>query len=444
MKKLDWRQIALYAAFTGLAGVVYFWFALLIADKTGAIGWAILIAGATAAFAIVSYLTLRWFISSQTSSKFEEIGEKVGEVAERFAGGDQPVSHDELRSSIASAGELVVAIKRPIILILSFMMLMTVTLEIVALVNAGVMYLQTLRIEEQNKLFERQNRTQDSLFLTNSVAELDTLAETLIEVRKTLDLETSLSLDEDVIGEFVTAMSGGDGNMTAFRVEICGGENEPCANTTPFELAGEIGAKEELVVDAGNYEGVRQLYRLYKSHEAFGQFIVSNVGTLDSDIRNDLSLIETRFLKAGVICGVPNSNRIATLWSGVSGAGYAALEMWPIDSLADIEVGSRFDFSSQEARVNFFSFAASLGLLAEELGYEIDAITTTQDAADILAEGALALKMEINALQERCTATVKTLEDASQSLWLQRQAVVKALGRDEKRHRPPSPKEALE
>ena len=136
--------------------------------------------------------------------------------------------------------------------------------------------MQTVRIEEQTKLMAFQGRTQDALLLNSSLIEIDTLAQRVVEIQEQIDLGETLSLDPEVVSEFVSTISNSIGNMDNFLVSVCEIDGaSACEEYSVFEIADDIRENDVITIESSNEQRLSQHIILGKSLEALGIFPVS-------------------------------------------------------------------------------------------------------------------------------------------------------------------------
>ena len=80
----SWKSILIYAVASGLALAIFVWLGIMLQDRTGWIGWTVLIAGLSAACSIAIYLFARWFITTQIPKPLvdatAEISQKIDQI----------------------------------------------------------------------------------------------------------------------------------------------------------------------------------------------------------------------------------------------------------------------------------------------------------------------------------------------------------------------------
>ena len=227
MRKVDLSSGILYGLFTALSLALVFVFMRFLADRTGGISLAILIAGGAASGLIVAYMILRWYLSVWLG---REIPQRVGQVfnlsAQFFSDDAAPLLRRDIKTvveQIRTLGPDLWQYARSVVAVIAFM---AVTVELLALANAAVMYLQAQRIEEQNQLLEIQNRAQLAVFLNDVLSSVGTTNAILDDARRVRNvISEDLLSSFGVIDTFVTTATNGQVVMSDF-CRPCAPENQ--------------------------------------------------------------------------------------------------------------------------------------------------------------------------------------------------------------------------
>ena len=150
----------------------------LLEEKTGTIESAFLVVSATGGIAILFYLILRWGFSNWFGQQLSVQIRRISDLKNRYNQSDQaPLLRQDLGSVIADLTDIGPALWHYGRSILAVAVFMTVTVGLLALANAAVMYLQAKRLQEQNELLIVQNRAQQASFVSNSILTIGSVKE---------------------------------------------------------------------------------------------------------------------------------------------------------------------------------------------------------------------------------------------------------------------------
>lgn len=428
MSKINWPNTIAYGLFTALGLGLVIWFARFVSERTGAISWTLLIVGLTAATAILLYVFLRWMTGSLLDRARESLAPSLSAFGRRFeSGAGEPVTREDMRAVQRDLEALVPAALRLGGVALTTLLLMNLLLQFVTLATSAVMYLQARRIEEQNVLLGAQNRGLDAAFLSESLASAPNIANNLRTIEGSAEgIESGLLSPMGILDAFVADQAGL--RMEGFGFEPCPQQIAETCNALSFSDFSAMPVEEgRIVVTEANLEGIRGFHRLSRTIEAIGLAFFGSLTEPDASLNDGVAAGTQALADAITACGGDAEGRAIALWQGISGAGLAAAQMWPVDSAAEIELGDVFPFEDIRQRANFLGLGAGLGHLAQTTGLgELDT-SGPQDLAKVFESSLSAFEEDLTALLDRCKTVRGELLQASEVLTRERSRVVRGL-----------------
>ena len=410
MRRFDWGNGILYGSFTALALALVLAFMRFLADRTGGISLAILIAGGAASCAIAAYLVLRWYLSTWLG---REIGQRVEQVvtsSNRFFSDDAtPLLRRDVKDlvvQVKAVGPELWRYARSLLAVIAFM---AVTVELLALANAAVMYVQAQRIDEQNQLLEVQNRAQLAAFLNDVLSSVGTTNTILNEARRVRNVVAEDLLSPfDVLDEFATTLANGQVTTRDFRPEVCEGEPDDCDDLALQEFVSLVQDGPFLLTD-DNAAAVRGYARLARAAELILQPFTVDFGDETSSLNADVTAFGDAIANAVATCGSENlQNSAAEAWQGVSGVGFGATQMF--DSNVDIATAFVPGVTVDLLATDVLTVASGVGIIAQTLERNDDLMEGPRGASVLLADGIIRLRDELVALVERCDLYQQELE----------------------------------
>ena len=402
MWKIDWPNTLAYGAITGLTLILMCVFGNFLSERTEFISLTIIFIGASGASAIFLYLVIRWYLSNKLVPEiFDQIKGIATEIGKRSdSDGNDPILWHDLKTIHQPAKALVINILSQGRVILSVFVFMVVTLELLALANAAVMYLQAKRIQEQNKLFENQNRSQFGEMLVN-VINIEQIA-----TNRENDLHEILELIEFSLFWLNDLTDPTDGNESIddFKPMVC---SELCDYISPEELSemAKVGQFTVTKSNAASLKGYAELATVAKqtlekltASEVLAETLreTENDGQ-GSGLGQIADSIEKKIYFAAAICGKRYlGKQVVSLWRGIIYLGRAA---------------SMSSFDSFDPKVNniiridpwhFSYFNNSINEIAQSVGKDEISITGPNDAAGLFADVINSLKDGLEEIQDSC------------------------------------------
>ncbi len=337
-----------------------------------------------------------------------------------------PITRAEVHEIIGQARTAVPRTVSAITLFFTLSILLVLFGEIVLLTQAGMMYVQTRRIEEQNILLSRQSEVQTAQFLQESLTSVDQIGKSVEDVRRAVQ-----TLNEDFIAPFViipdtvneiSAATFGEGEV----IRVCF-EDDPCPYISAETFA-NLASTGEIVVTASNAGSLRGWYRFTDVLEAVG--LVFTASITNSDVANDdIRLAQDQLSNAIVTCGGTPEGKTVNRFSGLMGGFLAAIDMWPINGPEDIQPGQTLTFPKQVDRANFLGISAAVGLLAESEGSSIEMIGNASDAAALLASSLSMLELEFQELSTSCSSRLQGLSATAEALQNRTNSILETVAR---------------
>ena len=429
--RIDWTSTTLYAVFTALAFGILIVFVGFVEDKLGAISWTILITGLAGGVAIVLMLVLRWYSAQILDDATARVAAPLDRLRESFAGGsDAPVTRDELRTIRGDLLALWPELLRVARIGLSVMFLMALMVELIALATAAVAYLQAERLEQQNTLLKSQSSTQDAAFLSESLSSLDAIGRRLNSTQTLVsELEDDLLSPFDIIDRFVSETADGV-TMENMIADVCPSGEEPSCNDMAANAISElIDSDGNMRVTEENAAALRGYYRLSRAAEAVTHMFIASLGAMETTIQEDIDKGNRLLTDATVACGTDPEGSVRDLWDGVIGMGYAAIDMWPIDSPSQIVPGKVMHFPDMEGRANFLGFAAAIGVVDTTLNGEGSTVGGPEQAAIVFGQALESLRAGIRELAALCSNELDSLGEQMVLINQRRTDIVESLRR---------------
>lgn len=424
MWKTGWANAVLYGIFTALALALVFVFTSFLADRIDSVLLAILTVGGALSGAIVAYFALRWYLSTWLSREMmEQATRLVTTLGAKFSSDDAaPLYWRDVKDVARQVGVLGPDLWHYARSVLAIVAFMAVTVELLALANAAMMYVQAQRIQEQNQLLEIQNRAQLAAFLNDVLASIGTTNAVRDEVRRVRDVVVDdLVSNFDVIDPLVTERTEGRVVMRQYRPEVCEGEPDNCDDMALRDLVMLANAGSVLVTE-DNAAGVRGYARL----------------SIAAELVVDQAFIPTRDLSEAIAeavdtCSPGNRDLTQSLWRGIAGLGAGAGQMFGgIDTVAEIVPGVEIEVSDVNEEVGaapgVLLMAASLGLLAQTVGREDTQTMGPREASVVLATGLRRLREELESIVDRCQSYQEELEGTVFFLNEERSRVLDMIG----------------
>ena len=418
-----WKSIPFGLA-TALSLALVLWFAGFVAERSGSIAWAFLFVGLAGALALILYLVLRWLGSLWVERSLSSLAETGSDLQARLSRlGAAPVSGDDLKVAVADLRKLAPDALRLATLPLVAMMFMGVMVEITTLANAAIMYLQAKRLEEQNLLFSEQNAKLDYEFLREwaKVQEaLRTDLDNALNFGPQIDSEVLSNLS--IVPQFHTE-STGIAMDEGFVAALCPPSQETCG-PMPLQDLLDMTLAGAIIATADNAASLRGFWRLMKSTEQIG--IVLFVDGSD-DIRASIDRIGAIYSEASLSCKSSAALEAKSLWDGLSGTGYAALQAWG-GTEADIVPGYRHDLKSISERASFLGMAAGLGIIGQTLGAtDHPSSLTAEQASALISKGLVQLQTLTEELKAPCDASARSTIGAFEAMEAHRDEILRRI-----------------
>ena len=403
MRKLDWKNALLYGIFTAVALALVIAFAQFLAERTGAISLTLLIAGAIGGGAVLVYLIMRWFLSEWLSRRvLDRVSQAVDRITGKFdSDSDNPVRWRDIQGTVQDAKLFATDLwgyGRSVLAVLAFM---AVTVELLALANAAVMYLQAKRLQEQNELLDIQNRSHLAGFLNDSLSNVQIANDLVNDARNTIGLVSEdLISPFGILDEFVTRWSDGEVEMVHFEPVVCPSESDLCDSISVDALTKMIESGPIRVTEE-NVESVRAYARLSKAAEmSILPFTIEFES--EESLNARINAFGDAISSAAATCGTGELlSRTSNLWTGISGVGLGSTQMFTaagIDSTMEIVPGVEIPLSHADV----LAFASATGVITQSLG-EGDTLPAGPKAAAMLfARGVRSLKGDLESLVVTC------------------------------------------
>ena len=194
-----------------------------------------------------------------------------------------------------------------------------------------------------------------------------------------------------------------------------------------------IDADGNLRVTDKNAAALRGYHRLSRTAEVVTNVFAISLGTLETPIKEDIDKGSRLLTDAAVACGTDPEGSLRDLWDGVTGMGYAAIDMWPIDSPSQIVSGKVMHFPELEGRVNFLSFAAAISFVDTTLNGKGSTVGGPEQGAIIFGQGLEALQAGIRKLADLCLTELHSLSEQMILINERRSDIVESL-RNESSH----------
>lgn len=390
------RVSAPFAVMTALALAMAWWFGGQLNQLSGAISLTILIAGFAAGLMLVAYLLLRWRARLLLANLQQQATLSAADLRKRMQSEDGPLNRQDLLALGDAFARLVPKGMRVIALTMALGFAMTVSLQILALANAAVMYLQAKRLEDQNLLLAEQNRKLDYEFLREWSAVRETLvtklsAPTDLVAKLESDLLSPLGILPDALANIWNVAVDGDG-----APRLCQDQPYSCADMTLGDLR-RMAMAGAIRVTSENISEITAFHALFRYAE--GMFFVLTDGDTDNA---QAKIDEVSYaLKTGAgTCDSLFGLSAEQLWRGVANVGYGATQAWPVH---DFTPGQVIELPQPTDRANFGMFGAALGMTMQALSdsRDPDSLTAAQ-VGKVLADGVAKLNADTKALTADC------------------------------------------
>ncbi len=404
------KNSILYGFVTGVSFLLAYWFFILVSERTEGWTWAYLIFGASAAVFFVLSIFVRWQFSERLSQvRIKDFLQSLTEQS-ADAGRDGYVDAEKFKTLVSDIKENIPRTINYAQTIVTLLILSFLTVEIVALANTAVSYLQAQRLTEQNKLIRSQKQVQAVTFLGTSIEVIDRN----YELRKQIAEERIPSISSDfsaelgIVSDLVAAVTGDTAekiNVDNFFINVCV-DDTGCDSLTLEQVRTAVEAGQLDVTDE-NVAAIRAIFRLTKALEIMLFPFVSD-GT-DSNINSALDARTKTISLALRECRIEQS--FVEVWDGFSSAALASSSMWPVESAVEIIPGRSFEFADVSSKANFLGLSAALELLNEANGDAGQPIRTAQDGSVVVQKGLLKLSNLQQAVEAGCNARIAEIDE---------------------------------
>ncbi|MBD0866048.1 MAG: hypothetical protein GDA36_10850 [Rhodobacteraceae bacterium] len=373
-----------------------------------------LLAGLCAAAGIAVFIFVRWRLAVRIRPPHEAT-DGVMRVVERLTQGNptDPITRADMHEIADQVRSAVPRAVSTVTLFLTLSFLLVIFGEIILLAQAGMMYVQTRRIEEQNVLLNAQteiqtaqSEIQTAQFLREgltSIEQIGTSIEDTRRARQSLDEDflTPFSIMPDMIND-ISAATFDEGIRVCFQ-------DDPCP-AVPAEMLEGLAGTGQIVVTEGNAGSLRGWYRFTDTLEKIGVTFITSIGADIDSYNEDVDLAKTQLSNIIVNCGGTPEGPTVDRFSAIMGGFLAAIDMWPIEGAEDIQPGRTLAFPELIDQINFLGIAAALGILAESDGKSLEMVSNASDAAEILTSSLSLLETELLELSTSCSSRLQRLE----------------------------------
>ena len=406
MRKHDWANVILFGVVAGITLKLLWIFGEFLNERTESISLTILIMGTTGAGLILSYLIFRWYLSNRLYSNIRDQIEKTLSDVKGISDleGNSPVLWHDLQKIRQETKTLAINLLGCTRVVFSIFALMVVTLEVLALANAAVFYLQTKRLEEQNILIGNQNSIQLSTFLNDYYNFNQDSRNRIVDVRKSIEfISNNLLFGLNSLDDLVTEGTTGEVNevkMINFEPIVC---FESCDSISVESLmtmveAGPIRVTEE------NVESLRGYARLARAADLTSTFLLAWEDR-DKLPQEAISAVEDKINFAGDACiRTELLDRVTKLWEGITHLGVAVRST----SLGSNSIFPNSEIEITPDEVRYFNTA----IMTIALSLNEDGILPAgpSAAAMLFARGLLALEQDLVSLLDTCEKYLVELE----------------------------------
>ena len=405
MKKLDWRNTLLYGLFTGLTLAILWIFAEFIAEKTGTIETSLLIIGATGGTAILLYLFLRWSFSTWIRNITTDQLEKLSTLKTRYEkNANEPLLKRDFNEIVDNLLNGVIPIlwhyARSILAVIVFM---TVTVGLLALANAAVMYLQAKRLHEQNELIELQNRAQQASFVSASLSSLIIAQDRAHAIQTQIDQNASaLSGTLERLESMVNQRAEGMVELVDLTPNVCPSEALDECNFLSIESLRDYAKTDASIkVTIENSSTLRAYIRLMKASTLSIELFAIAFGSKEEDaVRNGVIAYENAIKDTMNTCNATEpGSQAQVFWEGIKSMGIGSRGFFGSGSSVEIVVpGKKLEFFME----NVILFSHGVDTIARTLN-EYDALSEGPVfASSIFSHGLKGLQKQIKSLVAEC------------------------------------------
>lgn len=410
--QLLWKSIP-FGLSAGLSLALVLWFARFVADRTGGLTWAFLFVGLAGSLALALYVLVRWIAGLWFERTRDRAAQAIADVQAKLdRSSTEPLTRDDIRAIPAALSGLIPDAFRLAGILLAVMMLMGIMVQVVALGNAAVMYLQAKRMEEQNKLLAEQNLQLGYDFLREWSVNRVALEQDLGAVRGYVDGEGSV--DSSVVSPLSILPQFLDQTLPGvmsedLKIALCNDSDRPCGPMTVDEFL-EMVYAGRVEATAENLASLQGFHRLFQISEQVGVVLLTDAP--DSKPLDVSRERETFLRSAAGTCASLAGLKAEDLWRGVAGTGYAAMQSWELASGETIAPGYVKELPNVVDRANFLGAAAGLGILMQLSGSDDIGQMTAEGAANVLSAGLVGLRDTSAALIEDCRNATEVTESA--------------------------------
>ena len=429
MPKLDWRNALLYGLFTGISLALLWVFTKLLAEKTGTIESAVLIVGATGGAAILLYLLLRWGFSNWIGQQASVQLRKLSDLKNRYSQSDEtPLLRQDLGSVIVELMEIGPALWHYGRSILAVAVFMTVTLGLLALANAAVMYLQAKRLQEQNELLSVQNRAQQAEFVSSSMLTIISSKERAHDIRNQLD-HVSAALPEaiDNLEPIANHNELGEVLMSKLTPVVCPTDlQDECDGLSTSSLLGKASGGI-IEVTADNLASVKAYAQLSKVGRSSMDVFSLVFGPKEKPrMQNGLQAYGNAIAETMNTCDASGpGNRAKAIWDGVMLLGLGSMNMFEdLNTVETIQPGDKLklDFNG------IILLAQGVSQTAATFNRKDDLSGGPMYVASLFADGLRDLKRELESLVVECDRRYKEILQTVQFLSAERNCILSGFG----------------
>ncbi|MGQ0565091.1 MAG: hypothetical protein ACT4OK_08460 [Gemmobacter sp.] len=410
--QLLWKSVPFGLA-AGLSLALVLWFAGFVADRTGGLTWAFLFVGLAGSLALALYVLVRWIAGLWFDRTSDRAAQAIAEVQAKLdRTSTEPLTRDDIRAIPAALSSLVPDAFRLLGMVMAVLMLMGIMVQIVALGNGAVMYLQAKRLEEQNKLLGEQNLQLGYDFLREWLVNRVALEKELGAVGDYVDGEggigSSVVSPLSILPQFLDQTLPGVMSED-LKITLCNDSDRPCGPMTVDEFL-EMVYAGQIEATASNLASIEGFHRLFLIAEQVGIVLLFDApDSTPLDVSKDR---EKLLGSAATTCSSLAGLDAANLWRGVAGTGYAAMQSWELAAGETITPGYVKDLPDVADRANFLGAAAGLGILMQISGSDEVGKLTAEGAAGVLSAGLVGLRDRSATLIDDCRSASGITERA--------------------------------
>lgn len=396
MRNINWRTSIPYAVLTAISLALLVLFVTWIHQRTGIIVWTILISSGTAAGAITLYLVSRWYLRSRLNA-IVDLTKDITDALQSILSkpDDAPTTYRDFRVALTETAALVNRALPFIRTVLNIVLFVGITLELVTLGNAAVLYFQSRKIEEQNRLLKEQTEVQRLLILNESFAAHRAASDLVREARQ---------YERDIFG-----------SLDSFRIVRGNIGMDPCqdealCNDTSLDEIRNITVTGTPVAGADDLESILGFYRLSVSiaETYFGLITLLPMALPDyremfSDNVQLTERYEAMLVDAVHACnfGFERMDALLDLWRHIATAGLNARiiqETWDIEN---ISIGTNLSATSAYVAGVVDPLLKIGEALDGETGWRRETVGP-QDAGIIFVRGIDDLEIRLKDLSHAC------------------------------------------